>query len=348
MNDNYRQITVAQMSPHVHSFLANENKTQKIYEWLKQWIGTSLKIKKIKPFDLLPSKSELAYHIGVSTGTMQNVFRLLEDTGYVESKQRIGTYIKTHENDKKVNKLTSKREFAIESIKIYLLQNDYKKGEIIPSSRRLKEYINISDATIRIALNNLVTTGILKKKKQDFVIISTDYNIQKLKPQTLVEKTAQKLKKYIATQYKKGEKIPANYELAKTFEVSIKTVHDAIKLLSKNGYLYTKRGRYGTLVSTQEKIDLYTYERIKLSLKKHIIDNCNMGDKLPSMKILGETYQTSTKTIKKSLDELASEGYITYMRGRNGGTFVTDIPETATEAYQWLALDSNYLNKINN
>ena len=78
-----RQITVSEMAPHVHSFLPGENKVNKISAWLINWITNSLKNGSIKPYDMLPSKGNLAFHIGVSQGTIQNVFRYVEDFGLV-------------------------------------------------------------------------------------------------------------------------------------------------------------------------------------------------------------------------------------------------------------------------
>ena len=74
-----RQISVAEMAPHVHSFLSGENKVNKISAWLIEWIKKALKSKKIKPYDKLPAKADLAFHTGVSIGTIQNVFRFVED-----------------------------------------------------------------------------------------------------------------------------------------------------------------------------------------------------------------------------------------------------------------------------
>ena len=40
--------------------------------------------------------------------------------------------------------------------------------------------------------------------------------------------------------YNSGDRLPANFELAKIFNVSVKTIHDSIKLLAKQGiYSYT-------------------------------------------------------------------------------------------------------------
>ena len=93
-NDSPRRITIAEMAPHVHSFKMGENKVTKISDWLRNWINSALKTGKIKPLDFLPPKGALAFHIGVSLGTIQNVYRIIEDEGLIESKQKIGTYIK--------------------------------------------------------------------------------------------------------------------------------------------------------------------------------------------------------------------------------------------------------------
>ena len=49
------RITVADMAPHIHSFLPNENKVEKLTNWLANWIDLSLDCGKIKPYDFLPS-----------------------------------------------------------------------------------------------------------------------------------------------------------------------------------------------------------------------------------------------------------------------------------------------------
>ena len=54
-------------------------------------------------------------------------------------------------------------------------------------------------------------------------------------------------------------------------------------------------------------------------------------------------FQISGKTVKKALDNLAGDGYIMFTRGRYGGTFVMDIPQTSGEAYKWLAINSDYV-----
>lgn len=334
-----RRITVAEMAPHIHSFLPNENKVKKLADWLANWIKTGLQSKKIEPEDLLPVKGDLACHIGVSQGTVQSAYRIVEDLGLVESKQRIGTYIKA--SDKNIEKLTSKRELAIEIIKKYLLENKYKIGDKVISVRELARITGISNTTLVTAFSNLVSQGILEKKNNSFIVLVSDFNIEEIETKTLVEKIADNIKHYAAN-LSSGDKLPPNTELAKRFNVSVKTIHDAIKLLAKEGLLYTRRGRYGTAVSN-DTAELYHYEKIEQKIRQYISENSQVGDKLPSIKEFSKIYNTSEKTVKTALDNLAEDGYLTFTRGRYGGTFVMDIPQGVNEAYKWLAINSEYV-----
>ena len=325
MSQNHisQQITVAEMSPHVN----------KISEWLIKWIEKSLKSGKIKPYDLLPAKGDLAFHTGVSKGTIQNVFRLVEDYGLLESKQKIGTYIV--DRTKRCNaKLTSKRELTVEAIKKYIKDNDYKIGDCLISIRKLGQIIGNSTATIRIAIGTLISENILNKDNND---------LQEIQAQTLVEKIADKIKAYIMQNFQSGEKLPANFELAEKFNVSIKTIHDSIKLLSKDGLLFTRRGQYGTVVVNSNNSNIpYHYERIETKIREYIRTNCEVGAKLPSILEFAKSYEVSAKTVKKALDNLADEGYVTFVRGRYGGTFVTDIPQ-GNDGYKWLAINPDFI-----
>lgn len=339
-----RQITVSEMAPHVHSFLPGENKVNKISAWLINWITNSLKNGSIKPYDMLPSKGNLAFHIGVSQGTIQNVFRYVEDFGLVASKQKIGTFIKTQEKDKHLQKLTSKRDFAVQEIKKYIKSNNLHEGDYLISTRKLAQITGISNATIRMAFGVLVLDGILKKVNKSFVITDVNYTPESVQIQTLAEKTAVKLRNYIKSNYKEGDKLASNTELAVSFNVSIKTVHDAIKILAREGLLYTRRGQYGTIIINSTRSErLYSYEQVENNLRSYIAQNCEIGSKLPSITDLAKTYSVSAKTIKKALDNLAEDGYLRFTRGRYGGTFVTDIPQGVNEAYKWLALSSDYV-----
>ena len=95
----------------------DKSKAAAISEWIINWIKSDLKTGKIKVHNLLPTKADFAFMLGVSIGTVQNALRFVEDAGYVESKQCIGTIVKDRNSVSDIRKLTSKREIAIEEIK---------------------------------------------------------------------------------------------------------------------------------------------------------------------------------------------------------------------------------------
>ena len=344
--NNPRHITVSEMAPHIHTFAPNENKAAKISAWLIDWIKISIKTGKIKKYDYLPLKGELAFHIGVSIGTMQNVFRMVEDAGYIESKQRVGAYITADKNERAIEKLTSKREIACERIKKYILVENYSKGDRLVSVRKLATITGIPYATVLNALNMLVLQKILGKRNNSFFVANTVFEVKQLESRSLVEKVAYRIKKYIEQNCKYGDNLPSNNRLAEQYQVSVKTIHDAIKLLVKEGLLKTRRGRYGTSVyNSEDESDLYIYEKIEQKIRKYIATHCQIGSKLPTIRSFVDEYNVSSKTVKKALDDLAEDGYLTFARGRYGGTFVTDIPTDSNEAYTWLALNPEFMDK---
>lgn len=340
------QITVADLAPHIHSFLPNENKVDKITKWLISWIDLSLDCGKIKPYDFMPSKMDLACHIGVSQGTVQNAYRRLEDAGYIESKQKIGSYIKPKSSKSNVEKLTSKRDFTVELIKRYILESNSKIGDRLDSCRNIAKFLGVSSATIGLAMTKLTSMGIIEKRQKNYYVLSLDFSISKIVAKTLAEKISESLLEYINKNLKEGDKLPTNIELMKKFNVSVKTIHDAIKILTKQGVLYTRRGQYGTIILGEKSVvNEYFYEKFEHKIKTYIANNCQIGDKLPSIKDLALSYGTSEKTIKKALDNLSEDGYLAFSRGRYGGTFVADIPQASGEAYKWLAISSNYVSE---
>ena len=344
-----------------------ESKAIAIANWMASWIKNDLKSGNIKENCLLPSKAEFAYTLGVSIGTMQNALRYLEDLGHVESKQCIGTIVKDYKKkSSSMRKLTSKRELAIEEVKKYILKNKIKVGQNLPSSRAIAEKINYSPNTTRTALENLCTAGILthkfkNAKEAGWVLKTTEFEVNNTSSnETLVLKVQNDLKDYISNNLKVGDKMPAHEELSKELKVSIKTIHDALKMLINEGILLARRGRYGTAVikmpnemtveqrretsifASAQETAFYYYEKTQNHIKKMLADNYKIGEKLPSIIELSKQMDLSPNTIRKAFHNLAKEGYLAFSRGRYGGTFVIDIPEMEEQAFKWLAVNPKY------
>ncbi len=344
--------------------LYNTNKTAVITEWLINWIEKALKNKRIKNNDLLPSKSELAYFFGVSVGTVQNALRAVEDMGLLVSKQKKGTFISVGGNNSR--KLTSKRDFAMTSIKKYMRENNFKEGEALPSSRTLVQLLDIPLNTLRAALQGLAAENIIQKKfKQEYILINSKYDIPDVGFETLVEKIKKDIEQYITDNCKVSDKIPANKELAKRFNAGIKTVNDAISILVKEGVLVTLRGQYGTIVSKmpyEKRFEplretsifapaavtaYYYYEKTMHRIKRMINESYYPGSKLPSITELSQILDLSPNTVRRAIKELVKEGILRSMPGRMGGTFVIASPDIQENSYQWIAVSSDFVSSKN-
>ena len=326
---------------------------------------------------LLPSKQILAKHLSVSVGTIQNAIRYIEDLGYVESKQKIGTIIKTSK-ESVFKKLTSKRDLTVDYIRQYIIESNFKKDDILPDLYFVIENLNISSNTLRLALAFMVENKELKQIKNNTNINYFVLNINKPvqyetnESITLVDKLALELKDYIKSNFKTGDKLPSNNELAQIFNASIKTINDVCHILEKQNIICAKRGKYGTVVTYNENMEdknsvskfenkifassqnaqFYYYQKIETNILKMIQNQYSLGDKLPSINELSQHYDVSTNTIRKALNNLNKKGIVQFLRGRYGGTFVSSILDETYyeynstqkdgEAYKWLSLNPKY------
>ena len=348
----------------------SESKAIAIANWMMSWLKHDLESGAININDLLPSKPDLAYLLGVSIGTIQNSLRYIEDLGYVESKQCIGTLVKDpKQSQPTLRKLTSKRELAINSIKKYILKHKFKISQPLPSSRAISKEIGCSSNTTRLALEFLGTQGIIEHKfknsnESGWILKTRNFEIDskndKTENKTLVEKVENDLKDYIVENLNLGDRIPPHEKLSSILKVSIKTIHDALKTLIDEGILLARRGRYGTTVikmpydknitikketsifAPAQDTAFYFYEKTQNHIKKMIAEKYEIGSKLPSIIELSKELDLSPNTIRKAFHNLAKEGYLAFSRGRYGGTFVIDIPETDEQTFKWLAVNPKY------
>ena len=335
--------------------LQNTVKTEAIANWLMGWLDSN-----DLEGSLLPTKAEFAYHLGVSLGTVQNVFKILENKHYIFLKQRVGAII-TNKNDITLRKQTSKADIAAEIIKDFILSSDLNLGDKFVSARKLSQLTNISLNTVRVAIDKLVSNKILEATDNCLILKNKDFKVQKShSTETLVDKVKKDLKKYVSENFKIGEKLPSNTELAQKMNVSVKTVHNAIKLLEKENMLLSRRGTYGTIVTNTsmnsayeprremsifapaQETAFYHYQKTQNKIKRIISENYSIGSKLPTIKQFSEQMDLSPNTIRKALNNLAKEGILRFSRGRYGGIFVIDMPDIEEQTFRWLAVNPKY------
>lgn len=381
-SSKFKRIDVSELPKQLPNFKNSyESKDILIEKWLINWITDAFNSRTIKENDLLPTKDVIANYLGVSIGTVQNSIRYVEDKGYLKSKQRIGTMIADFNNPSSdIRKLTSKREKVILKIKKMIIDKGFKVNQTILSSRKLSTMLGISANTTRLAYEHLCSVGILESRQTR----GNDANwVLKMIPtlneeeasniasevlsDTLVNKVVEDLKGYISDNLKVSDRLPAHFELSNILNVSIKTVHDAMKQLIAEGILLSRRGRYGTIVTRMpysnmlqplkemsifakaEDAAFYSYEKIENHLSNMIRNSFEINDKLPSMDELSKELDVSTNTIRKALQNLASQGVVKFDRGRYGGTFVIDIPEgEEKQAFKWLSVNPQYVKAYSN
>ncbi len=342
-----------------------------IAEWLKEWITEGLDKGSLNEDLLLPKKADIAKYLGVSIGTVQNAIRYIEDDGFVESKQRIGTMIKDPNNNKvRIRKLTSKRDQAVIAIKKLIIDRHIQPAQALPSAREIGKLIGSAPNTTRLALEFLASHGIVESRgtrgnKANWYLeavptMSENEAVKAIVSDTLIDQVERDLKGLIASRFKVGDKLPSHLELANVLKVSIKTVHDAMCRVIEQGIVQSHRGRYGSyvmripatdklftpetaasiFVPAQEAL-FYNYSKVEKHLKSVIAKDYKAGDKLPSMNQLADTLGVSSNTVRKALQNLGKEDIVRFERGRYGGTFVAKVPEVKKEdkSFQWVSIN---------
>ena len=264
---------------------------------------------------------------------------------------------------------------AISEIKKFIQSSKYKIGTILPSARTLGALIGCSPNTTRLALEYLTTIGILdhisnERNDSKWALMSLNFSVdedsENGEHQTLVNKIVTDLKNYINENLNVGDRIPSHFELSNMFKVSIKTMHDALKALIEEEILLARRGRYGTTVirlpkdnNTYKKLEksifapakdtaFYYYEKTQNAIKTMIAENYEVGEKLPSIMEMSSKLDISPNTIRKAFQNLAKEGYLVFSRGRYGGTFVVEKPESGEETFKWLSVNPQYAKAYSN
>ncbi|MPN39786.1 hypothetical protein SDC9_187318 [bioreactor metagenome] len=102
-----------------------------------------------------------------------------------------------------------------------------------------------------------------------------------------------------------------------------------------------------SIFASAQETAFYNYEKTQNHIKALIAQNYQIGSKLPSIVQLSKELDLSPNTIRKAFNNLAKDGYLRFERGRYGGTFVMDIPETSSPAFKWLAVSPKYVQVYN-
>jgi len=376
IREKQRKISIDELPRELPDFEAcYESKESAVKKWIINWIKSALSAGRIKENDIIPQKIQISRCLGVSSGTVQNAIRAIEDEGFLKSRQKIGTMISAASNPIGMYpKADSKRGKAVLAVKKIILMNNYKVNKPIPSIRKMSEFIGISQNTTRLAYELLCREGLLEsmqmrasesnwylKKKPDFS--GKDLKpVDTLEADTLADKITAQMKDYLSEKYEIGSRIPSHETLAAEFQTSIKTINDCIKRLHNQGIVITRRGKYGCILAQNPKnpvfepdkensifvkakdAEFYSWQKTASKLISYISSSFAEGDKLPSIKQFSEKYNVSTNTIRKVLLGLEAKGCIRFERGKSGGTYMIQKPEIShANQYQWLSISRDYI-----
>ena len=220
------------------------SKGQVVVNWLIDWVKHALETGTADFGDFIPTKEELANFLNVSTSTIQNSIRQARNLGYFCSKQSIGTYIADfYSGEIKEDNEIINTTVACCKIKKIIIDEGIKLNSPILSIAELSKRTDISQNTIRFNLMELEQKGYLQRKK----IRGNRYNwiyvkeleltkeeiMNGLKDEnfTLTHQLLKKIQSYIEKTYKPGEKILPNAAFSRMFDVSVKTINDAMKVI---------------------------------------------------------------------------------------------------------------------
>lgn len=350
---------------------AKKPKGEIISSWLIDWIKHSLEYGIADFGDLIPTKEDLAKFLEVSPATVQNSIRQVKNLGYLSSKQSVGTCICDFYSKDIMNSQDELYHGTIAECKIkkIVLDKKIKLNEEILSIQELSNLSAISQNTIRFALLNLAQKGFLEQVhqkgnkyswiyKKEFVLTKEEISNGILDEDfTLTHQLVEKIQNYIEKTYKQGDKILPNIVFSNMFNVSIKTVNDAMKILNARKIIFSRRGRYGTIylgkneyqknsfITSERKAPqatqkyVYSWQKTLGYLKKYIVENYEIGDKIAPIRELASILNVSPNTIRRALSELFDSKHLVSQRGKMGGIFIMEMPELEQDAYKWLALN---------
>ena len=378
LNINMRRLSLEDIKIARPDFTKSKiPKGQVISLWLIEWAKYALEHGIADIGDLIPSKEEFADFLGVSTATIQNSIRYGKNLGYFVSRQSIGTTISDiYSKDLKFDDTIFKGNIAECKIKKIVIDQRIKFNYPLPSIKELSNLTQISQNTIRASLNKFETEGYLKKARlkgnkycwiyiKEFELSEEEIkNGIKDENFTLSHQLVNKIQEYLEKTYKKGDKILPNLALSNMFDVSIKTINDAMKVLSSKGVILSRRGKYGTiylgrkskdeymtlenktLQSKDNKKYIYAWQKALSHLKKHIIENYKAGDKIATIRELASVLKISPNTVRRALLNLIQSGNLISKRGKSGGIYIVEMPPKEEETYRWLALNPDVLADI--
>ncbi|MBQ3102134.1 GntR family transcriptional regulator [bacterium] len=223
------------------------------------------------------------------------------------------------------------------------VENSLKSGEIeeddlMPSKQELAELLKISSATLQNAIRHAEDLGYFYSKQRLGTFVSNPKNKKtKFKKSYSKKDSAKSEIKNLILELglTEGSKLPSSRAIAREIATSHNTVCLALETLVKEGFLeqrfYKKNEKSWFLVQeieltqNEKKYSLSRAVKNKTlaeihekTIKNYIVNNFEIGAKIPTTKELSKMFSLSIKTLSDIMQSLAKKGVISSRRGKYG------------------------------
>ncbi len=219
-----------------------------------------------------------------------------------------------------------------------LKSGEVEENDLMPSKQELAKLLHISPATLQNAVRHAEDLGYFYSKQRLGTFICDPKNKKtKFKKSYSKKDSAKSEIKNLIIELGlfEGSKLPSSRVLAREISTSHNTVCLALESLVKEGYLeqrfYKKNEKSWFLIKeieltqNEKKYSLSRTVKNKTlaeiyekTIKNYIVNNFEIGDKIPTTKELSKMFSLSIKTLSDIMQSLAKKGVISSRRGKYG------------------------------
>ena len=219
-----------------------------------------------------------------------------------------------------------------------LKSGEVEEGDIMPSKQELAELLKVSSATLQNAIRHAEDLGYFYSKQRLGTFVSDPKNKKTKFKKSFSKKDSAKSEiknLIIELGLTEGSKLPSSRAIAREISTSHNTVCLALETLVEEGFLeqrfYKKNEKSWFLVQdielsqNEKKYSLSRTVKNKTlaeihekTIKNYIVNNFEIGAKIPTTKELSKMFSLSIKTLSDIMQSLARKGVISSRRGKYG------------------------------
>ncbi len=207
-------------------------------------------------------------------------------------------------------------------------------GDFLPDKFKLAKYLNVSAGTLQNAIRQAESMGYFESRQSVGTLIKNPNDSHKIyeKAFSKKDKAISLIKKIIIdSNLKIGEKLPSVKVLVQRIGLGENTIRIALEELVSNNTLSVcllKRNKccwiYNLPISNDNLKfqDMDLVSAVAKKIKDYIVNNCQIGDKIPSNSIFAKMFNVSIRTVNEATKTLNEQKIILSRRGRYGTIYL--------------------------